>query len=66
VSGLLLAVVDDGSRNPGPIPLLIVVLLGLATFFLIRNMNGRLKRLPKEFPQDPPTPTPEDDRPGSA
>ena len=65
MTGLLLAAVDDGSRNPGPIPLLIVALLGIATFFLIKNMNGRLKRLPREFPQERPTP-PEDERPGSA
>jgi hypothetical protein len=69
VSALLLAVTDDGSRDPGPIPLLIVVLLGIALVLLIRNMNGRLKRLPKEFPPPPergrPTP-PEDGPAGSA
>jgi hypothetical protein len=26
------------------------VLLGIATFLLIRNMNARLRRLPAEFP----------------
>lgn len=41
--------VDDGSRNPGPIPLLIVALLALATVLLIRNMSGRIKRLPPSF-----------------
>jgi hypothetical protein len=34
----------------GPLGLLIVVLLGIATFLLIRNMNARLRRLPDEFP----------------
>lgn len=34
----------------GPLGLLIVVLLGVATVFLIRNMNARLRRLPREFP----------------
>jgi len=34
----------------GPLGLLIVVLLGIATFLLIRNMNARLRRLPAEFP----------------
>jgi hypothetical protein len=34
----------------GPLGLLIVVLLGIATVMLIRNMNGRLRRLPERFP----------------
>ncbi len=34
----------------GPLGLLLVVLLGIATFLLIRNMNARLRRLPAEFP----------------
>ena len=42
----------------GPLGLLVVVLLGLATWFLIRNMNARLRRLPERFE------TP--DRPGAA
>ncbi len=37
----------------GPLGLLIIVLLAIATVLLIRNMNKRLKRLPAEFP--PPT-----------
>jgi len=37
----------------GPIGLLVVVLLGLATVLLIRNMNSRLRRLPREFPDEP-------------
>jgi hypothetical protein len=34
----------------GPLGLLIIVLLVIATVLLIRNMNKRLKRLPAEFP----------------
>jgi hypothetical protein len=34
----------------GPMGLFIVVLLGIATFLLIRNMNKRIKRLPESFP----------------
>jgi hypothetical protein len=30
----------------------IVVLIGVATVLLIRNMNSRLKRLPGRFPGD--------------
>ncbi|MEO6204448.1 MAG: hypothetical protein ABIO67_03565 [Mycobacteriales bacterium] len=37
----------------GPLGLLVVLLLGVATVLLIRNMNGRLKRLPPSF--DDPT-----------
>lgn len=46
----------------GPMALLIILLLALATFLLIRNMNARLRRLPDRFPgqdgpdqADPPT-----------
>lgn len=38
----------------GPLGLFIVVLLAIATVLLVRNMNARLKRLPKQFP--PPSP----------
>jgi hypothetical protein len=39
----------------GPLGLLIIVLLGVGTFVLIRNMNARLRRLPDHFPdQDTP------------
>jgi len=34
----------------GPMGLLIIVLLGIATVLLIRNMNSRLRRLPDRFP----------------
>lgn len=34
----------------GPLGLLFVVLMGVATVLLIRNMNTRIKRLPPEFP----------------
>ena len=39
----------------GPMALLIIVLLAIATVLLIRNMNARLRRLPEQFPrQDGP------------
>jgi hypothetical protein len=34
----------------GPMGLLLILLLGAATVFLIRNMNARLRRLPDHFP----------------
>lgn len=34
----------------GPMGLFIIVLLAVATVFLIRNMNSRLRRLPSRFP----------------
>jgi hypothetical protein len=34
----------------GPLALLIIVLLAVATVLLIRNMNARLRRLPESFP----------------
>ena len=47
--------------SAGSLGLLVVVLLGVATVLLIRNMNARLRRLPKSFDEPPATP-PEDDR----
>ena len=45
----------------GPMGLLIIVLLAIATVFLIRNMNSRLRRLPDKFPdQGPDGPRPAD------
>jgi hypothetical protein len=38
----------------GPMGALVIVLLAIATVFLIRSMNKRLRRLPESF--DPPTP----------
>ena len=54
MSALLLAAaaeVDESEVSAGPIGLLIVLLMLIATALLIRNMNGRLKRLPREFPE---------------
>jgi len=34
----------------GPMGLLIIVLMAIATVLLIRNMNARLRRLPDRFP----------------
>ena len=39
-----------GDGVAGPVGLLIIVLLAVATVFLIRNMNKHLKRLPESFP----------------
>jgi hypothetical protein len=39
----------------GPMALLFILLLAVATVLLIRNMNARLRRLPEQFPgQDGP------------
>lgn len=46
---------DLGDGVAGPIGLLIIVLLVIATVLLIRNMNARLRRLPDRFP-DPVDP----------
>jgi hypothetical protein len=34
----------------GPLALLIILLLAVATVLLVRNMNSRLRRLPESFP----------------
>jgi hypothetical protein len=43
---------DDAGVSAGWLGFLIVVLIGVATYLLIRNMNARLKRLPKSFEAD--------------
>jgi hypothetical protein len=55
---MMLAAAPSGTA--GPLGLLIVLLIGVALVFLIRNMNGRLRRLPPSF-EDKPTPPPADD-----
>jgi hypothetical protein len=45
---------DGTNRLAGPAALVVILLLLVATAFLIRNMDGRLRRLPKEFPEQPP------------
>jgi hypothetical protein len=46
---MTLLAVDDSGISAGWLGFLIVVLLAVTTVFLIRNMNGRLKRLPASF-----------------
>jgi hypothetical protein len=41
----------------GPMGLLIIVLLAIATVLLIRNMNARIRRLPDRFPDPDSDPT---------
>ena len=43
----------NDAQYTGPIGLLIVVLIGVATVLLIVNMNKRIKRLPPTFPEQP-------------
>jgi hypothetical protein len=50
VSALVLSASDDSVA--GPLGLLVVLLMAIATVLLIRNMNRRLKRLPPSFPSE--------------
>jgi hypothetical protein len=43
-----------GDGVAGPLGLLIIVLMVIATILLIRNMNARLRRLPDHFPDPVP------------
>ncbi len=49
-AALLLAAVEEEDLSTGPIGLVIILVMLVATFFLIRNMNTRIKRLPPTFP----------------
>ena len=57
--GFVVAVNNFGDTRSGgltgPMGLLIIVLMSIATVLLIRNMNKRLRRLPDSF-DDPKTP----------
>lgn len=53
LTAVTLAQVRTDSVGAGPISLLVLVLMGIATAALIWNMNGRLKKLTSRFP--PPT-----------
>lgn len=55
----MIPLADAHSASAGPIGLLVVVLLAVVTVLLVRNMNSRLRKLPREFP-DPPVSRPED------
>lgn len=50
---------EGAGASAGPLGLLVVLLIAVATVLLIRNMNARLRRLPPSF--DPPTPPADDD-----
>ena len=54
---------EGGSVSAGPLGLLVLVLMGIATVLLIRNMNSRLRKLPRSFPEPPPAETSPEDRP---
>ena len=51
------------SGTAGPLGLLVVLLIGVALVLLIRNMNGRLRRLPRSFDPPPDQPPRDDDQP---
>ncbi len=61
---LLLTVIADGKpHNQGPdfgkaspVGLLVIVLLVIATVFLVRSMNKQLKKVPKSFDREHPEP----------
>jgi hypothetical protein len=65
VNGLLLTVIADGTpHNTGPdfgkaspLGLVVIVLLLVATLFLLRSMNRQLKKVPDSF--DPQHPEPD-------
>jgi len=64
VNHLLLTVIADGTpHNHGPdfgkaspVGLLVIVLLIIATVFLVRSMNRQLKKVPKSFDRAHPEP----------
>ncbi|OBK28655.1 hypothetical protein A5634_19970 [Mycobacterium asiaticum] len=60
---LLTVIADGGPKNNGPdfgkaspIGLVVVVLLIIATVFLVRSMNKQLKKVPESFDRQHPEP----------
>jgi hypothetical protein len=45
---------DGAGGYAGPLGLLIILLLGVALWLLIKNMNARIRRLPDTFDQQEP------------
>ena len=62
-SAVSVLAVDSDQVSAGPLGLLVVVLMIIATVLLIRNMNARLRRLPREFPDSRPDGRPDDAAP---
>ncbi len=54
----------DSKLSAGPIGLLVVILMIIATVLLVRNMNARLRRLPRSFDEPKDATPPEDDPAG--
>lgn len=50
---------EGAGSYAGPLGFLVVILLGIATVLLIKNMNTRLKRLPLTF-EEPGVPGDDD------
>lgn len=60
---MLTVIADEAPRNHGPdfgkaspLGLLVVVLLVVATLFLVRSMNRQLKKVPESFDRQHPEP----------
>ena len=65
-SSALASTTLEPGGSAGTLALLLLVLLFIAIGLLIRNMSGRLKRLPKDFaPQQDPA-VPEQGRPDAS
>jgi hypothetical protein len=63
VNHILLSVIAAGPKNNGPdfgkaspLGLVVVVLLVVATVFLVRSMNRQLKKVPESFDRQHPEP----------
>jgi hypothetical protein len=44
---------DGAGSYAGPLGLLVILLLGVATVFLIRSMSSKITHLPKSFDDTP-------------
>lgn len=58
-------VASGHGASAGPLGLLVILLIGVVTVLLIGNMNGRLRRLPREIPDPDAAPSTPSDPPAS-
>jgi hypothetical protein len=53
--------VDPNQVGPGLTAFIVVVLLAVATVFLVRSMRNQMRKVPPTFDTDPKPPPPADD-----
>lgn len=59
-AAFVLADTSSEAKKAGPLALAVILLLSVATYFLLRSMSRHLRKVRDEFPADVPAPGPPD------